>query len=82
LASRVAPKVLLRLMKDQEVADISPHIVLWEYQYPYNVLFFFLQLYQLENIKYYINTEKICIDREPNSILAFLGPGVRIFWYN
>jgi hypothetical protein len=28
LASRVAPKVLLRLMKDQEVADISPHIVL------------------------------------------------------
>ncbi|XP_025422900.1 trimethylguanosine synthase-like [Sipha flava] len=54
LASRVAPKVLLKLMKDQEVAD----------------------LYQLENIKYYINTEKICIDREPNSILAFLGPGI------
>jgi 23S rRNA G2445 N2-methylase RlmL len=28
LASRVAPKVLLRLMKDQEVADVSPYILL------------------------------------------------------
>jgi hypothetical protein len=41
LASRVAPKVLLRLMKDQEVADVSPYILLWEHQYPYVFFFFF-----------------------------------------
>jgi hypothetical protein len=53
-------------------------------QYPYNVFFFFfLQLYQLENkIFNKINTEQICVDREPNSILAFLGLGVRIFLYH
>ncbi|XP_025411879.1 trimethylguanosine synthase-like [Sipha flava] len=40
-------------------------------------------LYQLENkIFNKINTEQICVDREPNSILAFLGPGVRIFLYH
>ncbi|XP_025406513.1 trimethylguanosine synthase-like isoform X1 [Sipha flava] len=61
LASRVAPKVLMRLTKDHELSD----------------------LYQLENkIFNKINTEQICIDREPNSILAFLGPGMNTNNYN
>jgi hypothetical protein len=42
LANRVAPKVLMRLTKDHELSDVSPQIVLWENQYPYNVYFFFI----------------------------------------
>ncbi|XP_025406078.1 uncharacterized protein LOC112680256 [Sipha flava] len=61
LASRVTPKVLMRLTKDHELSD----------------------LYQLENkIFNKINTEQIYIDREPNSILAFLGPGMNTNNYN
>jgi 23S rRNA G2445 N2-methylase RlmL len=34
LASRVVPKVLMRLTKDQKVSDVSPYIMLCDRQYP------------------------------------------------